>query len=244
MTVDPSPHGPAVIRVLAADDQRVVRDGLAMMLDLLPGVEVAGIAADGEEALRMAAELRPDVVLMDLRMPRCDGIEATRKLRERLPAIKVIALTTYVDDQSVIEALRAGARGYLTKDASAEEIRQALVRVADGAASIDPAVQHHVVAEIARRPGCPCAGQRRRQTQRPSPGGLTPREAEVLALIADGLTNAQVASRLVVSEKTVKSHVNHLLAKIGARDRAQAVTFAYRSGLVAPEPGATSPPNQ
>jgi DNA-binding NarL/FixJ family response regulator len=232
--------GRGVIRVLAADDQRVVRDGLAMMLSLLPGVEVAGTAADGEEAVRLAGELRPDVVLMDLRMPRCDGIEAIRRLRERLPAIKVIALTTYVDDQSVIEALRAGARGYLTKDASAEEIGQALIRVANGEASIDPAVQHHLLQQIVSGPAArPPDGHK--ADDPPLPAGLTPREAEVLSLIAEGLTNAQIASRLVVSERTVKSHVNHLLAKIGAHDRAQAVIFAYRSGLAAPGGEATIP---
>jgi DNA-binding NarL/FixJ family response regulator len=235
------PASPGVIRVLAADDQRVVRDGLAMMLSLLPGLEVVGTAADGEEALNLAAELRPDVVLMDLRMPRCDGIEAIRRLRERLPAIKAIALTTYVDDQSVIEALRAGARGYLTKDASAEEIRQGLIRVVNGEGAIDPTVQHHVMHEIASGPAVRTSPDRRTEDP-PLPAGLTPREAEVLALIADGLTNAQVASRLLVSERTVKSHINHLLTKIGARDRAQAVIFAYRNGLAAPGGDAANPP--
>jgi len=170
------------IRVLAADDQRVVREGLAMLLGLLPDVEVAGTAADGEEVLALAAELKPDVILMDLRMPRMDGVEATRRLRERDPAVKVVVLTTYADDRSVIDALRAGALGYLTKDAGAAEIQQALHRVAGGQAALDPAVQ-------------------------------------------------EIAERLVVSEATVKSHVNHLLAKIGARDRAQAVGYAYRHGL-------------
>jgi len=212
------------VRVLAADDQRVVREGLAMLLGLLPDVEVVGTAADGEEVLALAAELRPDVILMDLRMPRMDGVEATRRLRERDPAVKVVVLTTYADDRSVLDALRAGALGYLTKDAGAAEIQQALHRVAGGQAALDPAVQLHLVEAIADgTPSSPAAA--------PLPDGLTPREAEVLTLIAAGLSNAEIAERLVVSEATVKSHVNHLLAKIGARDRAQAVGYAYRHGL-------------
>jgi DNA-binding NarL/FixJ family response regulator len=215
--------------VLAADDQRVVREGLAMLLGLLPDVEVVGTAADGEEALDLAERLRPDVILMDLRMPRVDGVEATRRLRASHPEIKVVVLTTYADDRSVIEALRAGALGYLTKDAGADEIRQALRRVADGQASLDPAVQMHLVEAIAggaqgsNPVGPPAAGL---------PDGLTPREAEVLGLIGAGLSNAEIAARLFVSEATVKSHVNHMLPKIGARDRAQAVGYAYRHGLV------------
>jgi DNA-binding NarL/FixJ family response regulator len=226
------------IRVLLADDQRVVRDGLVLLLGLLPQVEVVGTAADGEEAVQQAVALRPDVVLMDLRMPRCDGVEATRLLRERAPQTRVIVLTTYADDRSVLDALRAGARGYLTKDAGAAEIRQALEQVVGGQAAIDPAVQHHVVDAIAVTPGQPAGSAAGRSAaaggfpaDRQLPDGLTPREAEVLALIAAGLSNAEIAGRLVVSEATVKSHVNHLLAKIGARGRAQAVTYAYQHGL-------------
>jgi DNA-binding NarL/FixJ family response regulator len=238
------PAGPGgVIRVLVADDQRVVREGLAMLLGLLPGVEVAGLAADGEEALAQAARLHPDIVLMDLRMPRCNGVEATRLMRDRAPGVAVVVLTTYADDRSVIDALRAGARGYLTKDAGAAEIGQALTRVASGQAAIDPAVQRHLVEAIAGEQAPPTgpAGPDH-GAARPLPGGLTPREAEVLTLIADGLSNAEIAARLVVSEATVKSHVNHLLAKTGARDRAQAVGYAYQHGLAAPrepppEPG-------
>ena len=212
-------------RVLAADDQRVVREGLAMLLGLLPDVEVVGTAADGEEVLALAAELRPDVILMDLRMPRMDGVEATRRLRERDPGVKVVVLTTYADDRSVLDALRAGALGYLTKDAGAAEIQQALHRVAGGQAALDPAVQLHLVEAIAE--GVPAGPD-----PASLPDSLTPREAEVLTLIAAGLSNAEIAERLVVSEATVKSHVNHMLAKIGARDRAQAVGYAYRHGLV------------
>ena len=214
------------IRVLIADDQRVVREGLTMVLGLLPGVDVVGAACDGAEAVDLAADLHPDVVLMDLRMPRCDGVEATRLLRERQPAIKVVVLTTYADDRSVIDALRAGARGYLTKDAGGTQIRQALQHVLDDHAVIDPAVQHHLIDAIATAP----AAHRPPAPSRP-PDGLTAREAEILALIASGLSNTEIAERLVVSEGTVKSHINHLLAKTGARDRAQAVAYAYRHGL-------------
>jgi DNA-binding NarL/FixJ family response regulator len=222
------------IRVLLADDQRVVREGLALLLGLLPEVEVVGTAADGEEAVERAAVMRPDVVLMDLRMPRCDGVEATRRLRDQLPQTRVIVLTTYADDRSVIDALRAGARGYLTKDAGAAEISQALRQVVDGQAVIDPAVQHHLVDAIAVGPGQPAPPSAAGEAGRQLPDGLTPREAEVLALIAEGLSNGEIAARLVVSEATVKSHVNHLLAKIGARGRAQAVTYAYRNGVASP----------
>ena len=215
------------IRVLIADDQRVVREGLTMVLGLLDDVEVVGAVSDGTEAVALAGDLHPDIVLMDLRMPRCDGIEATRLLREREPAIKVVVLTTYADDQSVIEALRAGARGYLTKDAGGEEILQALQHVLDDHAVIDPAVQHHLVDAIVTVPP-----QQSSTSLTALPDGITARETEVLSLIAAGLSNTEIAERLVVSEGTVKSHINHLLAKIGARDRAQAVTYAYRNGLV------------
>jgi DNA-binding NarL/FixJ family response regulator len=208
--------------VLVADDQRVVREGLVLLLELLGGIEVVGAAADGEQAMALAADLRPDVVLMDLRMPRLDGVAATRRLRERDPGVRVIALTTYDDEHSVMEAVRAGARGYLTKDAGAEEIRQALEAVVRGEAAIDPAVQHHLLDALAT--GAPA-------TAGTLPDGLTPREAEVLSLIAEGLSNAEIAHRLVVSEATVKSHINHLFTKIGVRDRAQAVTYAYRHDL-------------
>jgi len=206
-----------VTTVVLADDQRVVREGLATLLGLLPDVEVVGTAADGEEALALVERLRPDVVLMDLRMPRCDGVAATRRLRESGSPTHVVVLTTYADDRSVVDALRAGARGFLTKDAGAEEIERAIAAVVRGDAAIDPAVQHHLVDAVAGGPELP--------------DGLTPREAEVLALVAQGLSNGEIAARLFVSEATVKSHINHLFAKIGARDRAQAVTYAYRQRL-------------
>jgi DNA-binding NarL/FixJ family response regulator len=221
------------IRVLIADDQRVVREGLSMVLSLLPGVEVVGAVGDGEEAVALARALRPDVVLMDLRMPRCDGVQATRRLREQAPRVRVIVLTTYADDKSVLDALRAGARGYLTKDAGAEEIRRALEQVTSDQVAIDPAVQHHLVDAITAAPPPALTAA---QAAARLPGGLTPREAEVLALVADGLSNIEIAARLVVSEATVKTHVSHLLTKIGARDRAQAVGYAYQHGLVSPPP--------
>ncbi|HLX47965.1 MAG TPA: response regulator transcription factor [Streptosporangiaceae bacterium] len=216
----------AVIRVLVADDQRVVREGLATLLGLLTGVEVVGAAADGNQALALATELRPDVVLMDLRMPHCDGVEATRLLRERDASIKVLVLTTYADDRSVIDALRAGARGYLTKDVGAAEIHDALQRVTSGQAAIDPAVQQHLLDAITTGPSGTSTGHTHRY-----PDGLTARETEVLTLIAHGLSNAEIAHRLSVSETTVKSHINHLFAKTGVRDRAQAVSYAYQHGL-------------
>ena len=215
-----------MIRVLLADDQRIVREGLETLLGLLEDVVVVGAAADGEEAVDLAGTTRPDVVLMDLRMPRCDGVEATRRLRQRHPGIKVLMLTTYADDRSVIDALRAGARGYLTKDAGAKEIEQALHQVMEGQAAIDPAVQHHLLDAIAG------GGDRSAPNDDSFPDGLTAREAEVLSLIAKGLSNPEIAATLVVSETTVKSHINHLFAKTGVRDRAQAVTYAYQHGLI------------
>jgi DNA-binding NarL/FixJ family response regulator len=227
-----------VIRVLLADDQRVVREGLGTLLGLLDGIELVATAADGEEAVALAARHDPDVVLMDLRMPRVDGIEAIRRLSERGERPRTIALTTYADDASVLGALRAGARGYLTKDAGADEIRAAVEAVARGEAALDPAVQHHVVAALndaagTGAGGAPSGGA---AAEPELPDGLTPREAEVLALIAAGLTNAEIAERLVVSAATVKSHVNHIFAKAGVRDRAQAVVYAFEHGLA--EPGA------
>jgi DNA-binding NarL/FixJ family response regulator len=216
-----------VIRVVVADDQRVVREGLRTLLGLLDDVEVTGVAADGEEAVRLAVASCADVVLMDLRMPRCDGVEATRRLQAEAPRVKVLILTTYADDRSVLDALRAGARGYLTKDAGAEEIQHALRQLSQGQAAIDPAVQHHLLEAIAKSPP-----PRESEQSAFLPDGLTSREGEVLTLIAQGLTNVQIAERLFVNESTVKTHINHLFAKIGARDRAHAVTYAYEHGLV------------
>ena len=216
------------IRVLVVDDQRVVRDGLALMLQHLPGVECVGTAEDGQRAVERAEELRPQVVLMDLRMPVLDGVDATRRIRESMPEIGVIVLTTYRDDESVFAALRAGARGYLTKDAGADEIARAIERVAAGEALLDPAVQARLLDSLATDP--PVAPR----DPTALPDGLTPREREVLALIAGGLSNAEIAERLFVSEATVKTHINRAFAKTGVRDRAQAVAYAFRNGLASP----------
>jgi DNA-binding NarL/FixJ family response regulator len=213
----------APIRVLVADDQRVVRDGLTMLVGLIDGVEVVGTAADGIEAVAGAQRERPDVVLMDLRMPQLDGAEATRQIRATLPETQVLVLTTYSDDESLFPALRAGARGYLTKDATAEEIEQAIRALAAGRTQLDPAVQERLVA--AALESAPARDD-------VAPDDLTPREAEVLKLIATGLSNAEIAAALVVSDATVKTHVNHIFSKTGARDRAQAVNYAFRHGLV------------
>jgi DNA-binding NarL/FixJ family response regulator len=231
--------------VLLADDQRLVRESLATLLGLLGGIELVGSASDGEEAVALAIAHEPDVVLMDLRMPRMDGIAATRALRERVPDARVIALTTFADDESVLGALRAGARGYLTKDAGAEDIKAAILTVAAGEATLDPAVQHHVVAAVAAGGSGGSGGSGASGASGGSgasgacdeaelPDGLTPREAEVLGLIADGLSNTEIAERLFVSPTTVKSHINHIFAKAGLRDRAQAVAYAYRVGVATP----------
>ena len=233
--VDPGVSG-ETITVVIVDDQRVVREGLSMVLGLMPDVEIVGSASDGEEALALVKRLAPQVVLMDLRMPRLDGVEATHQITERHPNTKVVVLTTYADDHSVIQALRAGACGFLTKDATGQQIRDALGAAVRGEAAIDPAVQHHLVNSIART--APLRWTPPDQSRLPD--GLTPREAEVLALVSEGLSNAEIAQRLVVTETTVKSHINHLYTKTGARDRAQAVAYAYRNGLApdAPNPRA------
>jgi DNA-binding NarL/FixJ family response regulator len=210
-----------MIRVLVADDQRVVREGLAMLVGLLDDVEIVGTAADGAEAVRMARETRPDVVLMDLRMPELDGSAATRRIRDELPETQVLVLTTYADDDSLFPALQAGARGYLTKDSSAEEIEQAIRAVAAGRTHLEPAVQQRLVAAVAD--ARPAAAQ--------LPDELTAREVDVLKLIAAGLSNTEIAAALVVSGATVKTHVNHIFQKTGARDRAQAVRYAYEHGI-------------
>ncbi|MGW0592661.1 response regulator [Streptosporangium sp. NPDC002607] len=208
------------VRVLVADDQTVVREGLVLLLGLLPGIEVAGAAADGGEAVRLVGELRPDVVLMDLRMPRMDGVEATRRIREAHPEVHVVVLTTYSDDESVFAALGAGARGYLTKDTDAESLASAIATVVEGQAQFDPGIQRRLAEAVTVNRRAPDL-----------PDGLTRRESEVLRLIAAGRSNAEIAGELFVSEATVKTHINNLFAKAGLRDRAQAVTYAFRHGL-------------
>ncbi|HEY5660986.1 MAG TPA: response regulator transcription factor [Gaiellaceae bacterium] len=209
-----------MIRVLIADDQRAVREGLAMLVGLTDDIEVIGTAGNGFEAVHLANELQPDVVLMDLRMPEMEGAEATRAIRAAAPEINVLVLTTYADDDSLFPALQAGARGYLTKDASAEEIEHAIRAVADGHTHLDPAIQQRLIAAA-------LTGERKSTP----PDDLTAREIEVLKLIAAGFSNTEIATALVVSAATVKTHINHVFQKTGARDRAQAVRYAYEHGL-------------
>jgi DNA-binding NarL/FixJ family response regulator len=215
-------------RVLVVDDQTVVREGIVMLLGLLPGVEVVGAAGDGLEAVALVEELAPDVVLMDLRMPRCDGVEATRRIRSEHPGTQVVVLTTYADDESLFPALRAGARGYLTKDAGGDEIVRAVESVLSGQAGLAPSIQRRLLERLSQP-----------ETSAPveAPDGLTVRETEVLVLIAEGLSNQEIARRLHVSTATVKTHINNLFAKTGVKDRAQAVRYAYRKGLVRPPAG-------
>ncbi|MER7172473.1 response regulator transcription factor [Streptomyces mesophilus] len=215
------------VRVVVADDQTVVREGIVMLLGLLPGMEVVGSAGDGEEAVRLVAELAPDVVLMDLRMPRVDGVEATRRIRAEHPGTQVVVLTTYADDASLFPALKAGARGYLTKDAGGDEIVRAVEAVMSGDAGLAPQVQLRLLERLSE-PAAPA------QAPADLPDGLTAREAEVLAHIADGLTNTEIARALQVSTATVKTHINNLFAKAGLKDRTQAVRYAYRHGLAEP----------
>ncbi|MEV0094470.1 response regulator transcription factor [Streptomyces sp. NPDC050738] len=214
-------------RVVVADDQSVVREGIVMLLGLLPGIEVVGAARDGEEAVALVAELAPDVVLMDLRMPRCDGVEATRRIRDGYPSTQVVVLTTYADDDSIFPALKAGARGYLTKDAGGDEIVRAVEDVMSGQAGLSPSVQRLLVERVTAAPP-PAAAVTE------LPDGLTAREGEILALIAEGLSNAEISRSLHISTATVKTHINNLFGKIGVRDRAQAVRYAYQRGLAQP----------
>jgi DNA-binding NarL/FixJ family response regulator len=221
------------IRVVVADDHQVVRAGFAALLDTQPDFVVVGTARDGAEAVAIGRELRPDVVLMDVRMPGTDGIEATRQLAAGQPGgPRVLILTTFDLDDYVFEALRAGASGFLLKDVTAERLFDAVRVVAAGEALLAPAVTRRLISEFARiRPTVPVAAQ-------PALATLTPRESEVLRLVAEGLSNQQIASRLFVAEETVKTHVSRVLHKLGLRDRTQAVIAAYESGLVVPGAGA------
>ena len=218
------------IRVLIADDQPVVRDGLAMLLGLLDDVEIVATAADGIEAVERARAERPDIVLMDLRMPRLEGAEATRQILASLPETRVLVLTTYADDEFLFPALQAGARGYLTKDATAEEIEHAIRALDAGQTHLDPAVQQRLVAAVLDQ-AQPPPGEPAPAPPPALPDELTPRELEVLKLIAAGLSNREIADTLVLSNATVKTHVNRIFYKTGARDRAQAVRYAYQHGL-------------
>ncbi len=211
------------MKVLIVDDQRLIRDGLVTICERLPDVAVVGTAADGETAVAAVMDLAPDVVLMDLRMPHLDGVQATRLIREQRPDTNVVVLTTYSDDTSIMTALAAGALGYLTKDASREDIYRALQAAARGQALLDPAVHARLVQLAAKQlPAAPGAGL---------PDGLTVREAEVLNLIARGRNNHEIAATLFVSEATVKTHINHIFAKTRCRDRAQAIAYAHQHQL-------------
>ncbi|MGV9560225.1 response regulator [Streptomyces sp. NPDC003401] len=216
------------IRVLIADDQQMVRQGFTVLLDTRPDIEVVGQAVDGLDAVAQVAELSPDVVLMDIRMPELGGIEATRRITAATPGIKVLVLTTFDLDEYVYEALRAGASGFLLKDASADQLAEAVRVVAAGDALLAPGITRRLIAEFSRLGGTPRVPLKERV------GDLTERETEVLALIAQGLSNAEIARRLVVAEQTVKTHVGRILVKLGLRDRTQAAVFAYESGLVRP----------
>jgi DNA-binding NarL/FixJ family response regulator len=211
------------VRVLVVDDQALVREGLMTLLEVAGDINPVAAAADGEEAVALAARHRPDVVLMDLRMPKLDGVEATRQILAARPETEIVVLTTHADEASILDALRAGARGYLTKDAGIAEISRAVHAAANHQGLLDPVVQSRLLeaAGGAARPAQPAQ----------LPDELTPREGEVLALIARGLSNREIAETLVVSETTIKTHINHVFAKIGARDRAQAVHYAYTHGL-------------
>jgi DNA-binding NarL/FixJ family response regulator len=215
------------VRVLIVDDQRVVREGLATIVGALPGTDVVGLASDGMEAVELVEETSPDIVLMDLRMPRLDGVEATRSIRAVHPDVAVVVLTTYADDESIIAALTAGAAGYLTKDASRDDIRRALEGAAAGQTVLDASVQATLVSAARHTPGPPDAAP---------PDGLTDREVEVLTLLAGGLSNGEIAARLYVAETTVKTHINRIFAKTQSRDRAQAVAYAHRHGLAGEPP--------
>ena len=208
-----------MIRVLVVDDHAVVREGLRTFLELQEGIAVVGEAADGEEAVRQAEALRPDVIVMDLVMPRLDGVGAMRELRRRLPSARVIVLTSFVEDERLLPAIQAGAAGYLLKNVAPAELARAVRAAHAGEALIDPVVAARLVDAIAQPPG------------EPAPERLTAREQEVLALIARGFSNKRIARELGIAEKTVKTHVGHVLAKLGVADRTQAAVHAVRAGL-------------
>ena len=218
----------APLRVIIADDQATVREGLVLLLGLLPGIEVTAAAANGQQALDLVAEHHPDAILLDLHMPVLDGIQATRMLTAEHPEVAIVILTTFADDTSVLAALRAGARSYLTKDADRSDIGRALHSAARGLSVMDPAVQATLVAAA----GMPHAGE-----TRDLPDGLTRREAEILTLIARGMTNPEIAAALVLSNHTVKSHINRIFAKTRSRDRAAATQYAQAHDLQWDEAG-------
>jgi DNA-binding NarL/FixJ family response regulator len=220
MTENPEP-----VTVVVADDQAAVREGLVLLLGTLPGITVVGQAEDGVAAVETVAATQPQVVLMDLNMPRCDGVEATRRIRADHPGTRVVVLTTYSDDESILGALQAGALGYLTKDATRAEIGRAVLAAAAGQAVLDPTVQQRLLSAAVRAPAA---------LPDHDPDELTPRESDVLRLIAQGKSNREIARALYVSEATVKTHVNRIFAKTGSRDRTQAIRYAYTHGYADP----------
>ena len=229
-------QGSSPLRIVIADDQASVREGLVLLLNGLPGIDVVGAAADGQQALDLVAEHRPDAILLDLHMPVLDGIGATRRLTAEHPGVAIVVLTTYVDDNSVLDALRAGARSYLTKDADRIDIARALQAAAGGLTVFDPRVHDMLLAattappQIAQVPQIPQIVQPDLSGPEP-PDGLTHREVEILALIARGLTNPEIAERLFLSNHTIKTHINRIFAKTGSRDRAAAIGYAHRHHL-------------
>ncbi|MEU6088385.1 response regulator transcription factor [Streptomyces sp. NPDC047085] len=218
------------IRVLIADDQMMVREGFSVLLNAMPDIEVVGEAVNGREAVERVRELAPDVVLMDIRMPELNGIEATREIVAADGAAKVLVLTTFDLDEYVYQALRAGASGFLLKDASARQLADGVRVVASGEALLAPSVTRRLITEFSRLAQAP----RAMPAGQAAYGELTERETEVLVLIAQGLSNAEIAERLVVAESTIKTHVSRILVKLGLRDRTQAAVFAYEARLVTP----------
>ncbi len=224
------------LRVVIADDQASVREGLVLLLGGLPGIDVVGAAADGEQALELVAEHQPDAILLDLHMPVLDGIGATRRLAAEHPDVAIVVLTTYVDDTSVLEALRAGARSYLTKDADRTDIARALRAAVGGLTVFDPRVHATLLAATSPGPaspgGTPATPGPAPAARRPDPpDGLTQREVEILSLIAQGLTNGEIAERLFLSNHTIKTHINRIFAKTGSRDRVAAIGYAQRHNI-------------
>jgi DNA-binding NarL/FixJ family response regulator len=225
MSPGSGPDEDSVLRIVIADDQNSVREGLVLLLGLLPGIEVVASAADGKQAIERVAEHRPDAILLDLHMPVLDGVETAKALTAQYPDTAIVVLTTYADDASVLAALQAGARGYLTKDADRQDIASALRSAASGLSVLDPVLQAALVAAAG-------SGKVTRAARSgPLPDGLTPREAEILTLVAQGLTNPEIAQELVLSHHTIKTHINRIFAKTDSRDRAAAVRYAQANGL-------------
>lgn len=228
----------STVRVLVVDDQQLMRDGIASLLGIQDGIEVVGTAANGQEAIEQAMALQPDVVLMDVRMPVLDGVAATAQIRRQLPECQVLMLTTFDDDEYVVEALRAGASGYLLKDIPAQHLAQAVQAVHRHIYQLDPSVARRVVASLAgpasqeQRPPAPSQPTAGAPASTIKPGLLTEREIEVLRLIAQGATNREIAERLVISEGTVKNHISNILGRLGLRDRTQAAIHAREQGWV------------